>query len=47
MIVSPGHATGLRATGLNVTGTSSFGRDAGGHIYITSLNGPVYRIESG
>jgi glucose/arabinose dehydrogenase len=47
VIVSPGHATGLRATGLNVTGTSSFGQDAGGHIYITSLNGPVYRIESG
>jgi glucose/arabinose dehydrogenase len=42
-----GHATGLRATGLNVGSTSSFGQDARGHIYITSLNGPVYRIGRG
>lgn len=39
-----GHASGLRATGLQVSATSSFGQDASGHIYISSLNGPVYRI---
>ncbi len=39
-----GRASGLRATGLQVSATSSFGQDADGHIYITSLNGPVYRI---
>jgi len=42
-----GHASGLRATGLVVGGASSFGQDAAGHIYITSLNGPVYRIARG
>jgi glucose/arabinose dehydrogenase len=45
--LSPGKATDLRATGLNVSATSSFGEDARGHIYIASLNGPVYRIASG
>jgi glucose/arabinose dehydrogenase len=39
-----GHASGLRATGLNVSATSSLGQDASGHIYITSLDGPVYRL---
>jgi glucose/arabinose dehydrogenase len=42
-----GHASQLRATGLNVSGTSSLGQDASGHIYITSLDGPVYRLASG
>jgi glucose/arabinose dehydrogenase len=45
--LSAGHARDLRATGLTVNTTSSFGQDASGHIYITSLNGPVYRIENG
>ncbi len=45
--LSRGHATDLRATGLNVNATSSLGEDARGHVYITSLNGPVYRITSG
>jgi glucose/arabinose dehydrogenase len=45
--LSRGHASGLRATGLNVSATSSLGQDARGHIYITSLNGPVYRIAGG
>ncbi len=45
--LSRGKATGLRATGLNVSATSSFGEDARGHIYITSLSGPVYRIAGG
>jgi glucose/arabinose dehydrogenase len=39
-----GRASGLRDTGLEVNGTSSLGQDASGHIYIASLNGPVYRI---
>jgi glucose/arabinose dehydrogenase len=43
----PGHASGRRATGLTVSAASSFGQDAAGHIYITSLNGPVYRIARG
>jgi glucose/arabinose dehydrogenase len=42
-----GHAAGRRATGLLVSATSSFGQDAGGHIYITSLDGPVYRVRRG
>jgi glucose/arabinose dehydrogenase len=45
--LSRGKATDLQATGLNVTATTSFGEDASGHIYIASLNGPVYRITSG
>jgi glucose/arabinose dehydrogenase len=39
-----GHAAGVHATGLSVSGTSSFGQDADGHIYISSLGGPVYRL---
>lgn len=45
--LSRGRATGLRATGLEVSATSSFGEDARGHVYVASLNGPVYRIASG
>jgi glucose/arabinose dehydrogenase len=45
--LSGGHAGGLEATGLNVSATSSLGQDAAGHIYVTSLSGPVYRIEGG
>ena len=45
--LSPGKATDLHATGLKVSATTSFGEDASGHIYIASLNGPVYRITSG
>jgi len=39
-----GRAGALKATGLTVSATTSFGQDASGHIYIASLNGPVYRI---
>jgi glucose/arabinose dehydrogenase len=39
-----GHAGGLRETGLRVSATSSFGEDAARHIYIASLDGPLYRI---
>ena len=45
--LSRGGARGLHATGLNVSSTTSFGEDASGHIYIASLNGPVYRITGG
>jgi hypothetical protein len=31
-------------TGLEVEQLSSFGEDAQGHVYATSLNGPVYRL---
>ena len=33
-----------RQTGLDVSSPSSFGVDAQGHVYVTSLGGPVYRI---
>jgi glucose/arabinose dehydrogenase len=39
-----GRAAGLRETGLEMTALSSFGQDAAGHIYIASLDGPVYRL---
>jgi glucose/arabinose dehydrogenase len=42
-----GHPEDLRSTGLKVSSTTSFGQDASGHIYITSLNGPVYRLTRG
>jgi glucose/arabinose dehydrogenase len=42
-----GRAGGLRATGLNVQGTSSLGQDGSGHIYVTSLQGGLYRILAG
>jgi glucose/arabinose dehydrogenase len=42
--LSRGHASGLRASGLGVSTLSSMGQDASGHIYLTSLDGPVYRI---
>jgi glucose/arabinose dehydrogenase len=37
-------ATDDRALGLEVPSLSSFGRDATGHLYATSLEGPVYRL---
>ena len=37
-------ASGNRSTGLRLGGLSSFGEDAAGHVYVTSLNGGVYRI---
>jgi glucose/arabinose dehydrogenase len=33
-----------RALGLNVPSLSSFGEDDAGHVYATSLDGPVYRL---
>ena len=32
-------------TGLDVPSVSGFGEDGGGHLYATSLAGPVYRLE--
>ena len=45
--IEGGRATGDRALGLNVAELSSFGEDARGRVYATSLNGPVYRFRSG
>ena len=44
---SSGGASGLHATGLRVAATTSFGEDAAHHIYISSLDGPVYRLAQG
>ena len=38
-------AEGNGATGLRVSALSSFGEDANGRVYATSLNGGVYRFE--
>jgi glucose/arabinose dehydrogenase len=42
--LSPGRARGVRRTSLKVGSLSSFGEDAQGRVYVTSLDGPVYRI---
>ncbi len=42
-----GHPKDLHATGLTVSSMTSFGQDDSGHIYVTSLRGPVYRITGG
>jgi glucose/arabinose dehydrogenase len=44
--ISGGRATDDRALGLTVPSLSSFGVDARGRVYATSLNGPVYRLRS-
>jgi glucose/arabinose dehydrogenase len=36
-----------RALGLDLPALSSFGEDSAGHVYATSLEGPVYRIDPG
>ena len=41
-----GRATGDRAHNLRVSELSSFGEDARGRVYATSLAGPVYRLRS-
>lgn len=41
-----GRAAGDRSTGLKVSSLSSFGEDASGRVYLTSLDGPVYRLSS-
>jgi glucose/arabinose dehydrogenase len=42
--IANGKATGDRRVGLTVPSLSSFGQDARGRVYATSLNGPVYRL---
>jgi glucose/arabinose dehydrogenase len=42
-----GRAVGVRATRLRVASLSSFGEDARGRAYVTSLVGPVYRLAPG
>jgi glucose/arabinose dehydrogenase len=37
-------ARGDRPLGVDVSGLSSFGEDGAGHIYATSLDGPVFRL---
>ena len=37
-------ATGRALPGIQVAGVSSFGQDARGRVYVTSLEGPVYRL---
>ena len=34
-----------KALGVTVPALSSFGEDSAGHIYATSLEGPVYRLD--
>ena len=38
------HASDDRPLGLKVPSLSSFGEDGAGHVYATSLDGPVYRL---
>ena len=40
-------ASGNRSTGLRLSRLSSFGEDALGRVYATSLNGGVYRLTPG
>jgi glucose/arabinose dehydrogenase len=42
--IAGGRASGDRALGLRVSSLSSFGVDARGRVYATSLDGPVYRL---
>jgi glucose/arabinose dehydrogenase len=44
--ISGGNATNDRALGVHVSNLSSFGEDARGRVYLTSLDGPVYRLVS-
>jgi glucose/arabinose dehydrogenase len=41
------HAHDDRPLGLHVSSPSSFGQDNEGHVYVTSLEGPVYRLVAG
>jgi glucose/arabinose dehydrogenase len=42
--LSQGHVVKPKDTSLKVSNLSSFGEDAAGHVYATSLSGPVYRL---
>jgi hypothetical protein len=41
------NASGDSAVGVSVPATTSFGEDSCGHVYVASLNGPVYRLDEG
>jgi glucose/arabinose dehydrogenase len=43
-LLSAGHARDSHATGLSVSSMSAFGQDTAGHVYVVSLDGPVYRL---
>jgi glucose/arabinose dehydrogenase len=43
-VPSVGGARGDRPLGIEVNSLSSFGEDGAGHIYATSLDGPVFRL---
>ena len=42
---APGRVSGDAPTGLTVDMLSAFGEDSCGHVYATSLRGPVYRLD--
>jgi glucose/arabinose dehydrogenase len=44
--IEGGRATSDRSLGLDVASLSSFGEDARGRVYVTSLNGPVFRLKA-
>jgi glucose/arabinose dehydrogenase len=44
LVATPGGARDDRALGITVPSLSSFGEDTEGHVYATSLEGPVYRL---
>jgi hypothetical protein len=44
--ISGGKATADRSLGITVPSLSSFGEDARGRVYATSLSGPVYRLRA-
>jgi glucose/arabinose dehydrogenase len=47
-VAAPGRrARDDRALGLHVDALSSFGEDSAGHVYVTSLEGPVFRLAGG
>ncbi len=45
LIAATGGASDDRSLGISVPAPSSFGEDAAGRIYVTSLNGAVYRLD--
>ena len=46
LVVREGRATAIRRAPFEVGGLSSFGEDARGELYLTSLEGTVYRLAS-
>ena len=44
-VLATPRATDDRPVGLNLSGLSSFGEDSCGHVYATTLGGPLYRLD--